>query len=138
LERASAHFPRPPGALLPKDCQTFAGIAVPVGIQGKSLVDLLTGQTTTHRSIVNTEYLDAHALFGVPPNMFKRPNGSYKIANYQGIHTGEPYNLQRDQTEAENSWSSVHHSDVKEKIMEYLVDTMLSTTDPLPQRRVLW
>lgn len=115
-----------------------AGIAVPVGIQGKSLVDLLTGRTTTHRSIVYTEYLDAQALFDVPPICSSIRTDRYKIAYYQGIHTGELYDLKRDPTETYNLWSSVHHSDVKEEMMEHLVDTMLSTTDPLPQRRVLW
>ena len=115
-----------------------AGIAVPVGIQGKSLVDLLTGKTTTHRSIVYTEYLDAQALFDVPPICLGLRTDRYKIAFYQGIHIGELYDLKRDPTETDNLWSSVHHSDVKEEMMEHLIDTMLSTTDPLPQRRVLW
>ena len=42
------------------------------------------------------------------------------------------------QLEPGNLWSSVHHSDLKEELMEELVETMLSTTDLPPQRRVFW
>jgi hypothetical protein len=37
----------------------------------------------------------------------------YKIAYYQGIRTGEMYDLQNDPNEVTNLWNSVRHTDAK-------------------------
>jgi arylsulfatase A-like enzyme len=115
-----------------------ADIPVEVGIQGKSLMKLLRGKTTVHRSSVYCEYLDAQALYDVPPICSSVRDNRYKVAYYRGISAGELYDLQNDPSETHNLWTSVHHSDVREQMMTLLVDSMLGTTDPLPQRLALW
>jgi arylsulfatase A-like enzyme len=115
-----------------------AGVPVEVGMQGRSLIDLLTGKTSQHRSSVYCEYLDAQALYDTPPICSSVRNDRYKVAYYRGISTGELYDLQNDPCETHNLWASVHHTDVREQMMTLLVDSMLATTDPLPQRLALW
>jgi arylsulfatase len=115
-----------------------AGVPAEVGMQGRSLMDLCTGKTTEHRTSVYCEYLDAQALYDVPPMCSSVRTERYKVAYYQGIRTGELYDLQADPSETHNLWASIHHSDVREEMMALLVDSMLATTDPLPQRLALW
>jgi arylsulfatase A-like enzyme len=115
-----------------------AGIPVEVGMQGRSLMGLLTGNTSEHRSSVYCEYLDAQALYDVPPICSSVRTDQYKVAYYRQIAAGELYDLHGDPGETRNLWTSVHHTDVKEHMMKLLVDSMLGTTDPLPQRVALW
>jgi hypothetical protein len=99
---------------------------------------LLTGNTSEHRSSVYCEYLDAQALYDVPPICSSVRTDQYKVAYYRQIAAGELYDLHGDPGETRNLWTSVHHTDVKEHMMKLLVDSMLGTTDPLPQRVALW
>lgn len=115
-----------------------AGIPAEVGMQGRSLMDLLTANTAVHRSSVYCEYLDAQALYDTPPICSSVRNDRYKIAYYRGTNIGELYDLHNDPSETHNLWTSVHHTDIREQMMTLLVDSMLGTTDPLPQRHVLW
>jgi arylsulfatase A-like enzyme len=115
-----------------------AGIPAEVGMQGRSLMGLLTGKTLEHRESVYCEYFDAQAVYDVPPICSSVRSERYKLAYYRTLRTGELYDLQKDPNETENLWTSVHHTDVREEMMERLVDSMLGTTDPLPQRFALW
>ncbi|MES2393002.1 MAG: sulfatase-like hydrolase/transferase [Acidobacteriota bacterium] len=115
-----------------------AGIPAEVGMQGRSLSHLLTGDTTEHRTSVYCEYLDAQALYDVPPVCSSVRTERYKVAYYRMQKTGELYDLHEDPTETKNLWASAHHTDVREEMMTLLADSMLATTDPLPQRRALW
>ena len=115
-----------------------AGIPVELGMQGRSLINLLTGTTSVHRSSVYCEYLDAQALYDIPPVCSSVRTDRYKVAYYRGINTGELYDLLNDPNETHNLWASVHYTDIREQMMMLLLDSMLGTTDPLPQRRALW
>jgi arylsulfatase A-like enzyme len=115
-----------------------AGIPVPSGMQGKALTALLAGETTQHRDAVYTEYLDAQALFDPPPMATCLRTVAHKVAYYQGLKTGELYDLQNDPTETRNLWESPHHKDIRAAMMERLTEAMIATTDPLPQRLSLW
>ena len=107
-------------------------------MQGHSLVGLLTGKTLKHRESVYCEYLDAQAVYDVPPICSSVRSERYKLAYYRTLRTGELYDLRKDPNETTNLWTSVHYTDVREEMMVRLVDSMLGTTDPLPQRFALW
>lgn len=115
-----------------------AGVPVPPGMQGRSLTPLLTGTRQIHRSSIYCEYLDSQALFDPPPMATCVRTAHYKLAYYQGLRTGELYDLERDPSEFTNLWNSVHHSDVKAEMMEELANSMIATTDPMPERLALW
>jgi arylsulfatase len=115
-----------------------AGIPAGPGIQGKDLHPLLTGARKEHRSSVYCEYLDAQALFDPAPMATCVRTDRYKVAYYQGLRTGELYDLHADPNETNNLWTSVHHSDLKAQMMDELVNSMITTTDPLPVRHALW
>lgn len=115
-----------------------AGIPAEPGMQGRSLLPLLRGQAVEHRDEVYCEYLDAQALYEIPPVCSSVRTQTHKVAYYEGLKTGELYDLARDPAETNNLWSSVHHADVREEMMQRLVGAMLRATDPLPQRLALW
>lgn len=115
-----------------------AGIPVPSGVQGRSLMPLLSGQTTTHRDSVYTEYLDANLPFPTPPMLSGVRTDKWKLNFYDKPRTGELYDLENDPGEFNNLWNSPHHKDTQEMMMQTLVARMLETTDPLPERHSSW
>ncbi|MEO6923474.1 MAG: sulfatase/phosphatase domain-containing protein, partial [Acidobacteriaceae bacterium] len=115
-----------------------AGVPVPSGMQGKSLMPLLTGQTTKHRDSVYSEYLDANALYAPPPMATMVRTEKYKLSAFSKPATGELYDLTKDPEEFTNLWDNVHYKDVKEEMLQTLAIRMIETTDPLPERVTPW
>ena len=115
-----------------------AGIPVPSAMQGRSLMPLLTGQTTEHRHSVYMEYLDANAIFETPPMMMGVRTSKYKLSFYDKPRTGELYDLTKDPGEFNNLWDDVHSRDLREEMMHLLTARVLETTDPFPERHTMW
>jgi arylsulfatase A-like enzyme len=115
-----------------------AGIPVPSGMQGQSLMPLLTGAATRNRDSVYTEYLDANALYDPPPLATCVRTDKYKLSIFSKPRTGELYDLMKDPGEFNNLWNDPHYKDVQEQMLEVLVTRMIETTDPLPERTVPW
>lgn len=115
-----------------------AGIPVPSGMQGRSLMPLLTGQATQHRDSVYMEYLDANAAYPVPPMLSCVRTDKWKLTLCDKPRSGELYDLEKDPGEVNNLWNDVHSKDVQEMMLQRLVARMIEATDPLPERHATW
>lgn len=115
-----------------------AGIPVPKGMQGISLMPLLTGQSTTHRDSVYMEFLNANPNYPTPPLLTGVRTERWKLNYCANAKYGELYDLQNDPGEFNNVWHDPHHSDAREQMMQVLTSRMLSSTDPLPMRVAPW
>ncbi|MDE1176335.1 MAG: sulfatase-like hydrolase/transferase [Edaphobacter sp.] len=115
-----------------------AGIPVPSGMQGRSLMPLLTGQTTQHRDSVYMEYFDANATYEIPPMLTSVRTDKWKLNYCDKPRTGELYDLEKDPGEFNNLWDDAHARDARERMMHLLVGRMIETTDPLPERHTSW
>jgi arylsulfatase A-like enzyme len=115
-----------------------AGIPVPSGMQGRSLLPLLKGQTQTHRSSVYMEYYDANATYEIPPMISSVRTAKWKLNFCDTPRSGELYDLEKDPGEFHNLWNAVHYKDTQEMMLQNLVARMIETTDPLPERHTTW
>lgn len=115
-----------------------AGIPVPEGVQGRSLTPLLTGAATRHRDSVYSEHYDSSFLFDPPPMVTSIRTASHKLNVFHTLHTGELYDLEKDQGEFHNLWDDPNARDHKERMMAALLDRMAAMIDPLPVRRSLF
>lgn len=116
-----------------------AGIPKPAGMQGRSLMPLLTGQTTTHRDSVYMEYLNANFNYPPPPPMLTSVRTrDWKLNYCDQAQYGELYDLQADPSEFNNLWHDPHQKDTREMMMQTLLTRMIDTTDPLPQGVAPW
>jgi len=136
----------------------LVGVPVPKGIQGKSLVPLLTGQTETHRDLVFSQGGQEPALLAltVPVDAKPRPCYSYLLKQQSLVndphinlrakmirdhrykycyrHQGpeELYDLVQDPWELENIASKVENRDLLDsyrlKMMDKLVEA--DTVEP--------
>jgi arylsulfatase len=115
-----------------------AGIPIPSGMQGRSLMPLLTGQTQSHRDSVYSEYLDANATYQIPPMLTSVRTTKWKLNYCNEPNTGELYDLENDPSEYHNQWSNPHFQDTREMMLQKMVSRMIETTDPLPERHAWW
>lgn len=115
-----------------------AGMQRPVGMQGRSLTRLLTGQTTRHRDSIYSEFFDSFALYEPPPMAVCVRTEEYKINFYQNLPVGELYDLEKDPCETNNLWDDSGARATKEMMMQVLLSRMIDTVDPAPERKCMW
>lgn len=92
------------------------------GIQGKSLLPLLRGETAEHREAAFSEN-----YFG---KMVRWRD--YKMVYYPGKPYGELYNLAEDPLEQDNLWDRMEGSATKQRLKDILMDWMALSEDELP------
>lgn len=112
-----------------------AGVTVPPGMQGKSLLPILRGEDDgeTHRDHVYCEYYNAWTHQRSYGTMMR--TRTHKIVVYHGIDDGELYDLEADPGEFRNLWRSTDHRDIRERLLKQAFDASVFTMDPLPERR---
>lgn len=115
-----------------------AGLPIPVGVQGRSLTPLLTGQTTRHRDSIYSEFFDSLALYDPPPMATCVRTERYKLVYYQKLSSGELYNLGKDPNETYNLWDSPSALSAREEMLRLLISRMVDTVDPIPERKCMW
>ncbi len=115
-----------------------ASIPVPDGMQGRSLMPLLTGATKKHRDSVYMEYFDANFSYPFKPMLTSVRTERYKLNFCDHQEYGELYDLQTDPGEVDNLWHDPHKSDVREMMMRTLSVRTIDTLDPLPERVSAW
>jgi arylsulfatase len=115
-----------------------AGLPIPVGVQGRSLTPLLTGQTTRHRESIYSEFFDSLALYNPPPMATCVRTEGYKLVYYQRLSSGELYDLRKDPNETYNLWDSPTALSTREEMLRVLISRMVDTVDPLPERKCMW
>jgi arylsulfatase len=110
---------------------------VPIGpgIQGKSLLPILTGQAAGdfHREYVYCEYMNSWTHDRAYGTMMRTKDE--KIVVYHGINTGELYDLNDDPDEFENLWDHTDHAPRRHRLLKQAFDASVFTMDPLPLRR---
>ncbi|RKX70806.1 MAG: hypothetical protein DRP60_15420 [Spirochaetes bacterium] len=107
--------------LFPTFCE-LGGSVSGEGVQGKSLVPLLSGDRTKHKDAAFSEnYFGRMIRFG-----------SYKMVYYPGKPYGELYNLGEDPDEQDNLWDRLEGSGIKRELKDRLLDWAFSSEDPMP------
>ena len=111
-----------------------AGIAVPHGVQGRSLLPICTGAASPdhHRDYVYCEYYNAWTHPRSYGTMLRTT--SEKLAVYHGVDEGEVYDLVHDPDEFTNLWGSPDHAELRQRLLKLGFDASVFTMDPLPPR----
>lgn len=120
-----------------------AGLRIHPGMQGKSLMQLLTAEAVdsklSHRSDIYCEHYNASAKQnGIGGFATMVRTDRYKLVSYHRRHEEELYDLQEDPNERRNLWMDESYSAVKLDMMKRLCDRMAETVDPLPERLAVW
>lgn len=108
-----------------------AGLTIPAGIQGKSLLPVLSGQTTAHRPSAYMEYYNAVAKYRPDPMATGVRTDKWKVTYWQSLGTGELYDLTTDPGEVNNLWGTAKAKDAQQEMMMLLSARMIQSTDPL-------
>ena len=117
------------------------GIDIYAGMQGKSLWNLLTGQSPPdeHRDSVYCEYYNAMPWHKDPTAQATMVrNHRYKLVSTHSTGQGELYDLEIDPKETTNQWSNPDYAMTKIEMLELLCHRMAWTVDPLPLRQADW
>ncbi|MDE0088824.1 MAG: sulfatase-like hydrolase/transferase, partial [Candidatus Poribacteria bacterium] len=113
----------------------LAGLAVPEGMHGKSLLPILRGEADAnhHRDFVRCEYYDAVDL---PDHSFATMyrNKRYKLVVYHGHEEGELYDLIDDPDEFDNLWHVPAKQDIKLELLKQNFDASMFAMDRGPRR----
>lgn len=113
----------------------LAGEPVPLHMQGRSLLPLLSGQAdpSHHRPAVRCEYYNALAL---PDSSYATMlrDARYKLVVYHGHGLGELYDLQADPHEFVNLWDDPEHQRLKLDLILQSYDASMLAMDPGPER----
>lgn len=101
------------------------------GIQGRSLVPVLHGETSTHRSAVIVEEDQPFGMDGLPAPVHIRsvitPEARY--TRYFGTDAEELYLLDADPDEAHNAAARPECANVLERMRQLMLDELLALTD---------
>lgn len=115
-----------------------AGLEIPHGMQGKSLVPLLSGKSdpSRHKRVVVSEYRDA--MGGHPDHTHASMvfDGRYKSIFYHGHDLAELFDHEEDPEEFHNLWPEPGHEDLKLRQLRGHLDALMATVDVGPPRFV--
>jgi hypothetical protein len=114
----------------------IANQAIPVGVQGRSLLEICGGRADPHhhRDYVFAECYEATPTDKPPVYLSMIRDRRYKISVYHGQELGELYDLQEDPHEFNNLWNSPEYEKMKNKLLKKCFDATIDQLDPLPQR----
>jgi arylsulfatase A-like enzyme len=102
------------------------------GIQGISQMAVLTGEAESKRENALCEYrVHPHEKAIHAKTLIKQ---RYKLTYYAGHPFGELYDLQVDPREEWNLWNDESFEDLKNELLQELLDLLIRTEDPLPQQ----
>ena len=114
------------------------GVPAAVGMQGRSLMPLLTGQSSTHRDSVYMEFYNANFNYPIPPMITSVRTTEWKLNYCDHAQYGELYDLRKDPGEFNNLWNDAHAKDTQQMMMQSLLTRMIDTLDPLPRQVAVW
>lgn len=115
------------------------GISRAEGMQGQSLMPLLTTDEMKHRDNVFMQYYNANFNYPPPAPMLTSVRTTDWKMNYCD-HTqfGELYDLKNDPDEYNNLWNDAHARDRREEMLHLLATRMIDALDPLPMGISVW
>jgi arylsulfatase len=106
-----------------------AGVAIPDGVQGRSFLPVLAGEAPAVRDAVLTEF---HSTYFPDLNLRTLRTPDYKLVYYPGKPYGELYDLQKDPDEFENRWDDAAYAQVRNELMQRLVDELIGQETDRP------
>jgi arylsulfatase len=113
----------------------LAGLPIPEGTQGRSLLPILTGRAPAdrHRDHVRCEYYDA---VGMPDRSFGTMyrDERWKLNIYHGHGLGELYDMAADPDEHDSLWDSPAHQAIKAELLQRAYDAQVAALDYGPPR----
>lgn len=114
-----------------------AGVTRPPGMQGRSLMPIMTGAVdpSRHRDVVVSEYNDAlgSAADQKVSHATMSFDGRFKTIVYHGLDLGEIFDLDTDPGEFDNLWATIDPSE-KARLLHRHIDAVMATSDAGIQR----
>jgi arylsulfatase A-like enzyme len=113
----------------------IAGLPIPEGTQGRSLLPILTGRASPnhHRDAVRCEYYDAVDLPDRSWGTMYRDR-RWKLIVYHDHDLGELYDMENDPHEFDSLWDSPAHQEIKLRLMQKSFDAAVRSIDYGPPR----
>lgn len=119
----------------------LAGLPQPEYMQGRSLVNILSGKAEPDRfrDFVRCEYFDAldpefTGGTGTFATMYR--DARHKLSVYHGHGIGELYDLEADPWEFENLWDDAAHRALRSELMHASFDAHVLLTTDVGSRRI--
>ena len=112
----------------------------PEGVQGRSQVSVLTGDSTDtgwDSALVQYGISGAHRPQAPPPDvpdLWTLRTAGWRLSYYPKLKTGELYDISEDPEEFVNQFDNAKYAAERTKLKEQLLDRMLDAKDPLPVR----
>ena len=116
----------------------ICGLEQPHRMQGRSLLSILNGETTTHREYVRSEYY--HVLMPREENDFEGTYGTmlrtdrYKLVVYHGHGLGELFDLEDDPGEFINRWDDPDYQQIRFELLLKSYDAQAFAVDIGPKQ----
>ncbi len=111
-----------------------AGQTAPYGVQGRSLLPLVRGETEAVRGSAITAY-DAHDR-GIRLKSLR--TARHKLNVFAGEEYGELFDLEQDPHELHNRYFDPAYAPVRGELFRLLAHRLMEDEDPLPERKCQW
>jgi arylsulfatase A-like enzyme len=113
----------------------LAGLPIPEGTQGRSLLPILRGAADPghHREFVRCEYYDAVGMADRTWGTMYRDR-RWKLVVYHDHGIGELYDMENDPGEFESLWDSPEHQRIKADLLLRSFDASVKAIDYGPPR----
>jgi arylsulfatase A-like enzyme len=111
-----------------------AKVAPYVGIQGRSLLPVITGETSTARpaAFVQYDHQRVNDALGGVPRIHTLVDERWRLSVFDGVTWGELYDLENDPGEFRNLWDDAAHASVKAALIERLLRIEIEHIDRVP------
>ena len=116
-----------------------AGLEPGDGMQGLSLLPVITGARSGHRdsALIQYDHQRSAAFLGHPPRVHSLVDRHWRISVTLGAEWGEIYDLDRDPGELDNLWDDPAHAAVRAQLLERLARAEIAAVDRAPMPTAL-
>jgi arylsulfatase A-like enzyme len=104
------------------------------GLQGQSMLGVVTGETEHHRdaAFVQYDHQRVNPSLGVPPRVHSLVDAGWRMSLYHGAAWGELYDLANDPGEFDNLWDAPSAASKKAELLERLSRAEIEHIDRSP------
>jgi len=104
-----------------------AKIEPAIGMQGRSLLD-----EARQSAFIQYEHQSVNSGLGRPPRVHTLRTKNWRLSIFDGVESGELYNLRDDPDELKNLWSDPAYADDRAALMEKLLRQEIAHQDSVP------